>query len=105
MAVIASGDLAHVGPAFGGGPLNDDGRMAVHAADEELILQMQAGNADGFFESIRRVRDRNNVCGVSPIYLTLRLLGEPLGERAGYAICPADEQNTSAVSVCGMVFH
>jgi AmmeMemoRadiSam system protein B len=105
VAVIASGDLAHVGPAFGGDPLTDEARMAVHTADEELIRQMQRGNADGFFESIRRVRDRNNVCGVSPIYLTLRLLGETQGTRAGYASCPADDQNTSAVSVCGMVFQ
>jgi AmmeMemoRadiSam system protein B len=105
VAVIASGDLAHVGPAFGGNPLTDEARAAVFAADEDLIQQMQRGNADGFFESIRRVRDRNNVCGVSPIYLTLRLLGETQGQRAGYASCPADDQDTSAVSVCGMIFH
>jgi len=33
----------------------------------------------------------------------LRLLGEATGEVAGYAQCPADQQDTSIVSVCGIV--
>ncbi len=109
LLVVASGDLAHVGPAFGGEPLTAAARAAVAAADEELIGHMRAGDAGGFFESIRQVRDRNNVCGVSPIYLTLRLLervaGPVVGEAAGYASCPADEYDTSAVTVGGMLFH
>lgn len=109
VVVIASGDLAHVGPAFGGEPLDAAARAAVTAADQQLIRQMAAGHADGFFESIRQVRDRNNVCGVAPIYLTLQLLqrlgGAVAGEAAGYASCPADDRNTSTVTVGGMLFY
>jgi AmmeMemoRadiSam system protein B len=109
VVVIASGDLAHVGPAFGGEPLDADSRALVAAADQQLIEQMAAGSAGGFFESIRQVRDRNNVCGVAPIYLTLQLLeqlgGAVIGEAAGYAFCPADNSDTSAVTVGGMLFH
>lgn len=109
LLVVASGDLAHVGPAFGGEPLDAAARAAVAAADKELLQWMQQGDAEGFFEAIRRVRDRNNVCGVAPIYLTLRLLGklggEVRGELAGYASCNADARETSAVTVGGMVFH
>lgn len=103
--IVASGDLAHVGPAFGGAPLDAAGRRTLRTADEELLDAMRRGDAAGFFNAIRRVQNRNNVCGVAPIYLTLRLLGQSRGEPAGYAICPADEQNTSVVSVAGMVFQ
>ncbi len=102
--VVASGDLAHVGPAFGGAPLDSAGRRGLRTADDELIAAMRAGDAATFFGAIRSVQNRNNVCGVSPIYLMLRLLGESRGEQAGYAVCPADERSTSVVTVAGMVF-
>lgn len=102
--IVASGDLAHVGPAFGGAPLNGADRRTLRSADDELIAAMRAGDAVGFFAAIRRVENRNNVCGVAPIYLMLRLLGASHGEPAGYAVCPADERNTSVVTVAGMMF-
>lgn len=102
--VVASGDLAHVGPAFGGPPVDVPGREQVRAADDELMQHLAAGGADGFFAAIRREEDRNNVCGVSPFYLMLRLLGDVEGQIAAYDQCPADQRDTSLVSVCGMVF-
>ncbi|MCX6045262.1 MAG: AmmeMemoRadiSam system protein B [Chloroflexi bacterium] len=104
VAVIASGDLAHVGPAFGGRPLDQTGRTRLRAADDTLIEEMCYGRADGFFEAIRSVQDRNNVCGVAPIYLTMRLLAATHGECTGYATCPADEHDTSVVTVGGVLF-
>jgi AmmeMemoRadiSam system protein B len=103
--VVASGDLAHVGPAFGGKALDAAARAQVHADDEALIEAMRTGDAEGFFASIHHVEDRNNVCGVVPIYLTLRLLGAVRGQQAGYASCSADDHNSSAVTVAGMLFH
>jgi len=108
--VIASGDLAHVGPAFGGEPLTDKGRAQVNAADEQLLHHMCNGDVEGFFGAIRQVQDANNVCGLAPIYLTMRTLCvdpvTPLrGHPAGYATCPADENGTSVVTVGGMIFH
>lgn len=102
--VVASGDLAHVGPAFGGAPLDGAARRVLRQADESLISAMRAGDAGQFFDAIRQVQNANNVCGVAPIYLTLRLLGKSQGAQAGYAICPADAQNTSVVSVTAMMF-
>lgn len=102
--VVASGDLAHVGPAFGGAPLDGAARRVLRQADEALIAAMRAGDAGQFFGAIRQVQNANNVCGVAPIYLTLRLLGRSQGAQAGYALCPADAQNTSVVSVTGMMF-
>ncbi len=104
IAVIASGDLAHVGPAFGGQPLDRSARAGLRVADDTLIEEMCCGRADGFFEAIRQARDRNNVCGVAPIYLTMRLLDATQGQCTGYATCPADEHDTSVVTVGGVVF-
>jgi len=107
--VVASGDLAHVGSAFGGQALNLASRARLCAADDGLVERMVAGDAEGFYQSIRRVQDRNNVCGVTPGYLTLKILegmgGEGVrGQRLAYDICPADEADTSAVTIGGFVF-
>ncbi len=102
--VVASGDLAHVGPAFDGDPVGEAERQALAASDDQLLQYLTAGDADGFWHSIKAIQDRNNVCGVSPFYLTLKLTAASSGQRAGYAICPADENNSSFVSVCGVVY-
>jgi hypothetical protein len=80
------------------------GREKLRAADEELIRAMQASDTEGFFAAIRRVQNHNNVCGVAPISLTMQLVGDKPGEQWGYATCPADEQDTSVVTVTGMLF-
>lgn len=108
--VIASGDLAHVGPAFGGAPLTAADRTQLRAADEQLIAHMVNGDVERFWGAIHQVKDANNVCGVSPIYLTMRTLGAShdaaiRGQPIGYATCPADDQGTSVVTVGGMIFH
>jgi hypothetical protein len=97
--------LAHVGPAFGGRPLDVPGRIQVQSADEALLAQVCAGSASGFLDEIRQGEDRYNVCGIPPIYLLLRLLEPVRGSLVAYDLCPADERGTSQVSVCGVVLH
>jgi AmmeMemoRadiSam system protein B len=101
--VVAAADLAHVGPAFGGTPQGLMERAYLQAADEALIEQMCAGNAEGFFEAIKRQGDRYNICGLPPIYLALRVLGTTMGQKVAYDRCPADENGTSLVSICGVL--
>jgi AmmeMemoRadiSam system protein B len=103
--VVAAADMAHVGPAFGGHPVDLSGRARLQAADEALIGHMRAGDAEGFLDEIRRAGDCNNVCGIPPIYLALRLLQPVQGELVAYDRCPADGQGTSLVTVCGVVFR
>jgi hypothetical protein len=62
------------------------------------------GDAEGMFLQVKKEGDRRRICGLPPIYLALRLLGETTGKVTGYAQCPADQQETSLVSICGMVF-
>ena len=103
--VIAAADLSHVGPAFGGHPLDLIGRARLGAADEDLLERICAGDTHGFFEAIRSVGDIHNVCGMAPIYLTMRALSPAKGTKVAYDRCPADEQGTSWVSICGVVFQ
>jgi AmmeMemoRadiSam system protein B len=107
VVVVAAADLAHVGPAFSDpSPIDHIQYARLQAADEILIQTITDGDADAFFRTIAAEGDRRNVCGLPPIYLTLRLLdGQGRGELTGYERCPADGQNTSFVSVCGVVFH
>jgi predicted class III extradiol MEMO1 family dioxygenase len=102
--VVAAGDLSHVGPAFGGQPLDIVGCARLQAADDELIERICAGDAPRFFAAVEREGDRRYVCGLPPIYLALRILSPVQGERVAYDRCPADENGTSLVSVCGIVF-
>jgi hypothetical protein len=102
--IVAAGDLAHVGPAFGDGYGIDLVQKArLKSADEESLHLICAGDEEGFFEQIRAEGDRRRICGLSPIYLALRLLGETEGLVTAYAQCPADERGTSFVSICGVV--
>lgn len=102
--VVISGDMSHVGPAFGGAPLSESDKAALRHADEQVIDRMRAGDADGFFRVIAATGDRQNICGLPPTYVALRLMGAVEGELVGYAHCPADDEGTSVVSICGMVF-
>jgi AmmeMemoRadiSam system protein B len=104
--VVAAADLAHVGPAFGH-PYGLDfvGRAQLRGADERLLNTIYAGDWAAFFGNLKSEGDRRNVCGLPPVYLTLRLLGETRGEPAGYAMCPADPQGTSVVTIAGVIFR
>ncbi len=101
--VVAAGDLSHVGPAFGGQPFGPSECARLRLADDEIMARTCAGDAAGFFDAIKRVEDGNNVCGLPPIYVTLRLLGRTEGEQVAYDRCPADEQGSSFVSIGGIV--
>jgi MEMO1 family protein len=102
--VIAAADMAHIGPAFGGEPVDAAGTAALRDADAALLERMAAGDAAGFFAALREVGDRNNVCGLPPVYLALRLLARAGGITLAYDQCPADDHGTSFVSVAGLVW-
>ena len=103
--VVAAGDLAHVGPAFDGPPVDMMAKAALKVQDEKLVATICSGDAEVFFQTIQAEGDRRNICGLPPIYLMLRLLEDGRGELAGYDRCPADTANTSFVSICGVVIE
>jgi AmmeMemoRadiSam system protein B len=104
--VIAAGDLAHVGPAFGDRyGIDILAKARLKTSDESLMSSICSGDAEGFLELIRSDGDRSRVCGLPPIYMALSLLGAADGEVTGYAQCPADQTSDSYVSICGIVWH
>ena len=103
--LVAAGDLAHIGPAFGGPPIDESGKQMLKRSDEDLISHMCAGDSASFLASIRAAKDQNNVCGLGPIYLTMQALQPTRGIQAGYDQCQADENGTSWVSICGIIFQ
>lgn len=102
--VVAAGDLAHVGPAFGDRYAIDIlERARLKMADEALTASICAGDEEAFFQQVKADGDRWRICGLPPIYLALRLLGDTRGLVTGYAQCPADQQQSSFVSICGIL--
>lgn len=104
--VIAAADLAHQGPAFGDPfPLELAAKADMAKQDRELIDIITQGNADDFFTEIKNEKDRRHVCGVPPIYLALSVLSGVKGKSVSYEQCPASEDGTSFVSICGVLFY
>jgi len=104
---VASVDLAHVGPAFGDPlPMNEERRAQLAQSDRRLIAAINSGDHGRFYEEIAAVNDRNRICGFSSTYLMLRYLekaGPVQGVEVAYDQCPADEQEGSLVSICGLL--
>lgn len=103
--VVAAGDLAHLGPAFDGPPLDAVAQAQMKADDTALMDTLCQGDADTFYKFMQAGQYRRNVCGLSPFYLTLAVLGQTRGQTIAYDRCPADHQGASFVSVCGIVFE
>ena len=104
--VIAAGDLAHVGPAFGdSNPLDEVAKARIRAEDSESISAICAGDARSFLEISRSESDRRKICGLPPIYLMLRLLEGAAGIHMGYDQCPADTTSGSIVSIAGALLY
>jgi len=78
-------------------------RSQLRIADEALMSAVMAGDAADFYRRIAAVEDRNRICGFSPLYLMLSLLGPATGRRVAYQHCPADSNDMSLVSICGLL--
>lgn len=102
---VAAADLSHVGPVFDGAPVDEAAGRVLQAADHEVLSLICDGDAQGFLAAVQRVNNRNNICGVTPIYLALRMVQPSRGTSLAYALCPADEARTSVVSVCGVILE
>ena len=81
---IASVDFSHVGRKFGDPYDATDVFAEVRAQDLEVIDGAVAGNPEQFLRPFLHNRNRYNVCGISPMYATLRILGPGSGELLAY---------------------
>ena len=104
--IIAAGDLAHTGPAFGDrAPLAAADKSRLRTEDAESIDAILAGDAERFLGVSKAESDKRRLCGLPPIYLALRLAAGAAGASAGYDQCPADAENGSVVSIVGALLY
>ncbi|MBL9086029.1 MAG: AmmeMemoRadiSam system protein B [Planctomycetia bacterium] len=75
VAVVASVDLAHVGPKYGDDAPVTPARLAeVLAADRVLLEHAAAVAPDAWLRALHAERDARNVCGAAPTWALLEAL-------------------------------
>ena len=100
VALIAGADLAHVGPRFGDpAPIEAAERQRIEQEDRAMLDAVVAGDARGFFASVAGDGDRRRICGLSPIYAVLRMLGGRPGVLRHYGQSPDPQGVVSYASV------
>lgn len=100
VAFIAGADLAHVGPRFGDPqPVSPAELGTIDREDREMLRAVQAGDPEGFFESVRADGDRRRICGLSPIYTLLRVRAGAKGLLRQYGQWPDPQGVVSFASV------
>jgi AmmeMemoRadiSam system protein B len=75
VTVIAGVDLSHVGKQFGDeNGISSSNIDRVTQDDKAVLKGIESGDAETFYRTIETIKDRNNVCGLSPIYMSLDLI-------------------------------
>jgi AmmeMemoRadiSam system protein B len=101
-AVMASADLAHVGPRFGDPhPVTQGQLREIAEADREILAAVEAGDAETLFRCVARDGDRRRICGLAPIYFALRVLPGAKGQVLRYSQWP-DPQGTVTFAAVGL---
>ncbi len=102
---ISGADFAHIGQRFGDQSLLDDQRLAEQAKDDRKLLEAaRRCDAAGFFSHVAGQADRNRICGLSPTYTMLEVIGQCRGELLKYDQA-VEPDRTACVSFAGMAFY
>ncbi|MFH2203022.1 MAG: AmmeMemoRadiSam system protein B [Elusimicrobiota bacterium] len=84
VCLLASVDLAHIGPCFGDEKEVDEAFLAeTKKRDHEGLERLLAQDAAGFLDSVMRDDNRRKVCGVSALHAFSRLHGKLFPNAAG----------------------
>ncbi len=102
---LASADLAHMGLRFGDseGP-NPFSLERLAEEDRKLLKYVERLEADGFYEELRREKDRRKVCGLSSIYTLLKVIEAREGKLLKYGQSP-DFQTQSVVTFASLALY
>jgi AmmeMemoRadiSam system protein B len=102
---FAGADLAHVGPQFGDEDPVDAARLRRVGADDQAMLELICrGDARGFYEQVMIDEDARRICGLSPIYYLLALLGQGDGRCLKYSQW-VDPAGQGSVTFAGVIFE
>ncbi len=105
--VMASSDLAHLGPMYDTPqPVDAERQDQIRQTDMEVLETVVKPDSRGFWQNILGSFNANKICGVAPIYCTLRLL-EYLGRGTDGKLLSyeqtVDEETHSCVSFASIV--
>jgi len=76
VCLLASADLAHVGPRYGDREgFNGERLERIKQADLEMLAYAEKVDGEGFLNYIAQEKDQRRICGLSPIYILLKAIG------------------------------
>ena len=104
VCVIASIDLAHVGPRYGDSFQPDPYFLAqVERNDREILAALSRFDRDLFQEQIRSAEDRYRICGYAALTAMLAVIPSAKGDLLDYRRAVMD-QARSTVTFASMIF-
>jgi len=98
VCVVASADLSHVGPRFGDNrTLTGSYLASIEQHDRAVLDHAIAARPDEMFATVSARGNSTNICGLAPIYIMLKALGDCRGELLDYrqATSPDRQQSVS----------
>jgi len=102
---IASADLAHMGLQFGDlEGIREYDLGVISREDHEMLEHTKKMDAEGFFSSIAREKDRRKICGLPAIYSMLRALEAEEGTLLKYGQAFTPEMQ-SVVTFASLAFY
>jgi MEMO1 family protein len=105
ICVLSSADLAHVGMRFGDpDPPNRITMQSLAEADYQMLEFVRERDGEGFFDFLRREKDRRKVCGSSSIYALLQLIQAGEGRLLKYDQS-LEENSQSVVTFASLAFY
>ena len=102
---IASADLAHMGHQFGDREaVREYDLRVLSQEDHEMLESVERVDAEGFYLSIMKERDRRRICGLPAIYSMLKVLDSRKGRLLKYGQAYTSETQ-SVVSFASLAFY
>lgn len=101
---IASADFSHIGRKF-----NDDFDAepvleTISAEDGILLDSLEKCNSEDFFSTIAGIKDKNRVCGLSPIYSMMKTCNPKKGKKMEYHQWN-EKETKSAVTFASIAYY
>ncbi|SFN03615.1 AmmeMemoRadiSam system protein B [Thermodesulforhabdus norvegica] len=106
VGVIASVDLAHVGPRYGDTFVPDLVTVREHIAKDRHLCGLLAGrDREGFERALWQQHEVRRICGASPLFVFNRILPENVAGSVLDVSYGFVDQNRSFVTFAAMTFH
>jgi hypothetical protein len=106
VCLLASIDLAHIGPRYGDSFRPHAGTVREHnEADHRLLQIVASGDAETFATTLISEGNRRRICGLPPLYTMLRILERrAVGKLLRYEYTKVDNEG-SFVTFASMAFY